>query len=59
MSVSLPPDKLANIQQFTLSLLQTQPVTVHQVMPFLGKAIFCASATHNCGDYVVSFRVTF
>ena len=34
MSVSLPPDKLADIQQLALSLLQTQPVTVHQVMSF-------------------------
>ena len=32
MSVSLPPDKLTDIQQLALSLLQTQPVTVHCVM---------------------------
>ena len=43
MSVYLPPDKLAEIQQFVLSLLQTQPVIVHQVMSFLGKANFCVS----------------
>ena len=43
MSVSLPPDKLADIQQLALSLLQTQPVTVCQVMSFLGKANFCAN----------------
>ena len=43
MSVSLPPDKLADIQQLALSLLKTQPVIVHQVMSFLGKATFCAS----------------
>ena len=33
-SVSLPPDKLADIQELALSLLQTQPVTVCQVMSF-------------------------
>ena len=43
MSVYLTPDKLADIQQLALSLLQTQPVTVHSVMSFLGKANFCAS----------------
>ena len=43
MSVSLPPVKLANIQQLALYLLQTQPVTVCLVMSFLGKASFCAS----------------
>ena len=43
MSVSLPPDKLVDIQQLALSLLQTQHVTVHRVMSFLGKAIFCTS----------------
>ena len=41
MSVSLPPDKLADIQQLALSLLQSQYVTVHRVMSFLGKAKFC------------------
>ena len=41
ISVSLPPDKLADIQQLALSLLQSQDVTVHQVMSFLGKANFC------------------
>ena len=43
MSVSLPPDKLADIQQLALSLLQTYLVTVYQVMSFLGKATFCAN----------------
>ena len=43
MSLSLPPDKLADIQQLALSLLQTQPVTVCLVMSFLGKANFSAS----------------
>ena len=41
MSVSLPPDKLADIQQQALSLLQTTHVTVHRVMSFLSKANFC------------------
>ena len=41
MSVSLPPDKLADIQQLALSLLHTPHVTVRKVMSFLGKANFC------------------
>ena len=40
MSVSLPPDKLVDIQQLTLSLLQSQYVTVCRVMSLLGKANF-------------------
>ena len=43
MSVSLPPDKLADIQQLALSLLQTPHVTVCKVMSFLGKANFCTN----------------
>ena len=43
MSVSLPPDKLADIWQLALSLLQNQHVTVHQVMSSLGKLNFCTS----------------
>ena len=43
MSVSLPPDKLADIQQLALSLLQTTHITVHKVMSFLGKANFCTN----------------
>ena len=43
MSVCVPPDKLADIQQLALSLLQTQHVTVHRVMSFLGKANFCTN----------------
>ena len=43
MSVFLPPDKLADIQQLSLSLLQTTHVTVHKVMSFLGKASFCTN----------------
>ena len=37
------PDRLPDIQQLALAFLQTQPVTVCQVMSFLGKAIFCAN----------------
>ena len=40
MSVSLPPDKLADFQQLALSLLQTLYVTVCRVMSSLGKAKF-------------------
>ena len=42
-SVSLPSDKLADIQQLALFLIHIQPVTVCWVMPFLGKANFCAN----------------
>ena len=41
MSISLPPDKLADIQQLALSLLHTPHVMVCKVMSFLGKANFC------------------
>ena len=58
MSVSLPPDKLADIQQLALSLLQTTHVTVHKVMSFLGRVNFCPMAIPNCITYVMSFRVT-
>ena len=43
ISVSLPPDMLADIQQLAFTLLQTQPVTVCLVMAFLGNANFCAN----------------
>ena len=43
MSVSLPPDKLADIQQLALSLLQTTHVTVCKVISFLDKANFCTN----------------
>ena len=43
MSVFLPPDKLADIQQLALSLLQTPDVTVCRVMSFLGEANFCTN----------------
>ena len=41
--VSLPPDKLADIQHLALSLLRTPHVTVHKVMSFLVKANFCTN----------------
>ena len=43
MWVSLPSDKLADIQQLALSLLHTPHVTIHKVMSFLGKANFCTN----------------
>ena len=43
MSISLPPDKLADIQQLALSLLCTPHVIVCKVMSFLGKANFCTN----------------
>ena len=43
MSVSLPPPKLADIEQLALSLLQHQPVTVLWVMSFSGKVNFCTN----------------
>ena len=43
MSASLPPDKLADIQQLALSMLQTSHVKLFRVMSFLGKANFCTN----------------
>ena len=43
MSVYLPPNKLADIQQLALSMLKTQPVTIHQIVAFFAKASFCAN----------------
>ena len=43
MCVSLPPDKLDVIWQLAHSLLQTQPVAVHHIMSFLGKANYYAN----------------
>ena len=43
MLVSLPPDKLADIQQLALFLLCTPHVTVRKVMSFLGKTNFCTN----------------
>ena len=40
MSVSLPPDKLVDIQKLASAMLQMHPVTFHQVMSFLGMANF-------------------
>ena len=59
MSVSLPPDKLADIQQLALSLLQTPHVTVHKVMSFLGKANFLYQWPFPIAVLMpMSFRVT-
>ena len=43
MSVSLPYEKLLEIQQLAHSLLKRQPITVHQVMYFLDKTTFRAN----------------
>ena len=43
MSVSLPPDKLADIQQLAFSLFENKHVTVCWVMSFLGKVNFCTN----------------
>ena len=43
MLLSLPPDKLADIQQLALSLLCTPHITVCKVMSFLGEANFCTN----------------
>ena len=58
MSVSLPPDKLADIQQLAFSLLWTTHVTVHRVMFFWVRPIFVPMAIPNCITYAVSFSVT-
>ena len=50
MSVSLPPVKLADIQQLALSLLQTQHVTVCQVMSFLSRVNFCSDDHSQLGQ---------
>ena len=50
MSVSSPPDKLADIQQLALFLLQSQHVTVHKVMSFVGKANFCTNGHSQLQD---------
>ena len=42
MSVSLPSDKLIEIQHLAHSLLPRQPITVHHVMTFLSKSNFWA-----------------
>ena len=56
MSVSLPPDKLDDIQQLALSLLQSQHVTVHRVMSFLGKANFCTKGDSQLGHLCHVFQ---
>ena len=43
MSVYLPPDKLADIQQLALSFLCTPHVTVCKDMSFLDEANFCTN----------------
>ena len=43
MFVSLPNHKHIEIQRLAHALLQRQPVTIHQVMSFVGRTTFCAN----------------
>ena len=47
MSVSLPSTILLEIQQLVHGLLSRHPVTVHQVMSFLGKTNFVPMGMHS------------
>ena len=58
MSVSLPPDKLAYIKQLALSLLQPNLFQSVGSCSFQARRFFVSIATHNCGNCVMSFRVT-
>ena len=58
MSVSLQSERLLEIKQLAHFLYQQQPITVHEVLPFLGKTNFCASGHPQLSaSCVVSFRV--
>ena len=57
MSVSLPSDKLLEIKELTYSLLR-QPITVHQVMSFLGRLPYVQMDMYSFAGCVMSFRVT-
>ena len=57
MSVSLLSDKLLEIQSMAHTLLQSQPVKVHQVTSFQKRPPFLPLAMHNSTSCVVSFRV--
>ena len=57
MSVFLPSEKFLGIQKLAHYLLQRQSVTVHHIMPFLGKIIFCANGHVELCHFFVSFRV--
>ena len=58
MSVFLPPDKLADILQLALSLLQNHYVTVCRSCPFAVRPTYVPVATPNCGAWAMPFRVT-
>ena len=58
MSISLPSDKLLEIQHLVHSLLQKQPVTVHWIISFLGKTNFCANGHAQLCQQCLSFGVT-
>ena len=57
MSVTLPSDELLEIKQFTLSLMQIQPVTICQVMSyFWARPFFVPVDMHNFANCVMLFR---
>ena len=56
MSISLPNNKLFEIQLLALSLLQTQPVTVHHVMSFQARPILVPIDSAFC---VMLFRMKY
>ena len=58
MFVSLPSDKLFKVLHMALFLLETKPITVHEVMSFGGKSYSVPLDMHNITNCVVSFWVT-
>ena len=56
--LSLPSDKLIEIQQLAYVLLQRQPITINQVMAFWARPPFVPMDVHNFTNCTVSFIVT-
>ena len=56
MSLSLPSDKLLEIQWLALSLFETETVTIHLVMSHLGKTNFVPIDMYIFTKCVLSFR---